>query len=372
MPVPGAGAQADLQDVLKELVHVYGAEFVVAPCREFCSEVGHQIATDGIGNELACCQRVDGYGPVIWVIVRVDGGDQRVLLIGPVLECRPDGDGIQHAVHTLIVLSILGRRRVPVVRHDVVHAEPLVFEHARRHHGHDVHGVDNVVDVLVVQCVLAGGSALRTLPGVAVDIVLRRIEVRSFVRQVAGSQVRDRGGAGKAGDPVFYIARDALLLQVGFYTIADLPGASVETLVPHIGSSVPGRADLHIARPLGAIARSADADGDEREVLVLLRDFVVDVDLFACNDIGDAVPFRSVVIVVVFEVRKSAGGQELPRVCGAVGVVGVVPGAGTGRDDIACGSGIGCDRKVHGTGGKRHIVQSRPGHFLRRGGVVDG
>ena len=135
------------------------------------------------------------------------------------------------------------------------------------------------MDVLVVQRVLRGLSGLWAFPGVAVNVLLCRAELFGAVCDVSCSQVRDSGSTGETGDPVFYIARNVFVGDVLLDSFNDLQSTLVEALVRRVsGSGIRRVANFDVARPLGTVSGTADANGDQGVVLVGLRLLVPDVD----------------------------------------------------------------------------------------------
>ena len=258
-----------------------------------------------------------------------------------------------------------------------------MLERVRRDLRHRVHGVDDVVDVLVIQRILARRGRLRAFPGIAEDVPLLRFVRAAVVGQIARDEIRHRGGAGEARDPVLHVARDAVCGEILLNALTYELRAVVEAIVPPVGRQRARRriADRDVRRPLRAVARAAAADGDERVGLVLLRVRVPDRDLLGADRVADGVVRRALGQTVRLNVRKAAVREEIHRIDGfAVNWVGfslrsiiirIVPRLAVLADNVALRRGIARHGEIKGAGGKGGILQIRPEHGLRGRGVVD-
>ena len=125
-----------------------------------------------------------------------------------------------------------------MVRHQIVDTKALVIEFAGRYTGHQIHRVDDVMDVLVSQRIFVNICTLWAFVSITVDVLLLRAEFFGAISQVAGSQVRDRCGAGETGDPVLHVAGNVFVGDVLANAIDDLLRAVVEAFVTTVFARV--------------------------------------------------------------------------------------------------------------------------------------
>ena len=159
---------------------------------------------------------------------------------------------------------------VALGRHDVVDAVAGEVPVVERDVGHEVVGVDEILDVVIQAALhLILHRAHGRLIAVAVQVV--RAETDALAEAVAiVERAADHVGHGRAAA----VARDPDLHPAGDAGVGDVAAQVVEHLVAAEGEALvlAGGVEPGVAAPLGVVVVAAHADGDERVAAAVVAD----------------------------------------------------------------------------------------------------